>query len=48
MGEKLTVEGLKRMKGFESLSDETAAKILEQLEEYVSIVLMQMNRLKLL
>lgn len=48
MGEKLTVAGLKTMKGFESLSDETAAEVLKQMEEYVAIVLKQMSRLKLL
>ncbi|MBI3134073.1 MAG: hypothetical protein HYZ14_05295 [Bacteroidetes bacterium] len=48
MGEKLTVAGLKTMKGFESLSDDTAAEVLKQMEEYVTIVLMQMSRLKLL
>jgi hypothetical protein len=44
----MTVTGLKAMRGFETLSDETAAEVLKQMEEYVMIVLNQMSRLKLL
>ena len=48
IGEKMTVATLKTIKGYETLSDETAAEVLKQMEEYVTIVLMQMSRLKLL
>ncbi len=48
IGKKMSVTGLKAMRGFETLSDETAAEVLKQMEEYVMIVLNQMSRLKLL
>lgn len=48
IGEKMTVATLKTIKEYETLSDETAAEVLQQMEEYVTIVLMQMSRLKLL
>lgn len=44
---KLTIASLKAMRGFEHLSDEKAKEIIQQLEEYASIVLVQMNRLGL-
>ncbi len=43
--QKLTVQRLKTMKGFEHLSDEIATQIIKQLEEYTKIVLKQLNRL---
>ena len=48
IGQKMTVARLKAMKGFEALSDEAATELLQQMEEYVTIVLMQMSRLKIL
>lgn len=47
-GQKMTIVKLKAMKGFENISDERAKEILIQLEEYVSIVLRQKNRLQLI
>lgn len=42
---KLTCTTLKAMRGFENLTDEMASEIVEQLEEYASIILKQINRL---
>lgn len=44
-GKKLTGTTLKAMRGFENLTDELADEIVEQLEEYASIILKQLNRL---
>lgn len=45
-GRKMTIARLKTMKGFEKVSDEVAGQVIEQLEEYASIVLKQLNRLQ--
>jgi len=47
-GRKMTITRLKTMRGFEKVSDEVAKQIIEQLEEYASIVLKQLNRLQTL
>lgn len=44
-GKKMTGATLKAMRGFENLTDEMASEIVEQLEEYASIILKQINRL---
>lgn len=44
-GKKMTGATLKAMSGFEKLSDELANEIVEQLEEYATIILKQINRL---
>jgi hypothetical protein len=43
---KLTVARVKTMKGFESISDCMAKDILDQLREYASIVLLQLNHVE--
>ena len=45
-GRKMTIARLKTMKGFEKISDEVAKQVIEQLEEYASIVIKQLNRLQ--
>ena len=47
-GCKMTVAKLKAMKGFENLTDNVAQEVIEQLEEYATIVLKQLSRLKIL
>lgn len=47
-GNKMTGATLKAMKGFENLTEEMASEIVEQLEEYASIILKQINRLNAL
>ena len=47
-GCKMTVSKLKAMEGFENLTDEVAQEVIEQLEEYATIVLKQLSRLKML
>ena len=47
-GSKMTVAKLKAKEGFENLTDEVAQEIIEQLEEYATIVLKQLSRLKIL
>ena len=47
-GTKMTVAKLKAKEGFENLTDEVAQEIIEQLEEYATIVLKQLSRLKIL
>ncbi len=47
-GSKMTIAKLKTKEGFENLTDEVAQEIIEQLEEYATIVLKQLSRLKLL
>ena len=47
-GSKMTVAKLKTKAGFENLTDEVAQEIIEQLEEYATIVLKQLSRLKIL
>ena len=47
-GKKMTGATLKAMRGFEKLSDELANEIVEQLEEYATIILKQINRLNAL
>jgi len=47
-GSKMTVAKLKTKEGFENLTDEVAQEIIEQLEEYATIVLKQLSRLKIL
>ncbi|MBK7128235.1 MAG: hypothetical protein IPM74_12590 [Crocinitomicaceae bacterium] len=44
-GKKMIGTTLKAMRGFEKLSDELANEIVEQLEEYATIILKQINRL---
>lgn len=46
-GRKMTVTRLRAMKGFEKISDEKAKEVLEQLEEYARVALMQINRLNI-
>jgi hypothetical protein len=48
MNKPFTHEDLIKCKGFEDLSEETAIEVLDQMKEYVEIVLIQMNRLGLL
>jgi len=45
---KMTIVKLKTMGGFENLTDEIAQEVIEQLEEYATVVLKQLNRLKML
>jgi hypothetical protein len=47
-GTKMTIVKLKTMGGFENLTDEIAQEVIEQLEEYATVVLKQLNRLKML
>lgn len=43
--EKLTAESLKLIKGFENMSNESRQQVLETLEEYARIVILQLNRI---
>jgi len=45
--QKMTVSRLKAMKGFENITDETARKVIDQLQEMVSIICRQLNRKQL-
>lgn len=42
---RLTVNRLKQMKGFEGLDESLACNLISQLREYAQIVVKQMNRL---
>ncbi len=44
--QRMTAARLRTMKGFEHLSDEAAKKMIGHMEEYMSIVLKQINRLQ--
>lgn len=46
-GQKMTIARLKKMKGFEKISDKNAKEVLAQLEEYARIALTQINRLNI-
>lgn len=48
LGVKFTAAGLMQMKGFENLKQEVAQKLVDELKEYVQIVLKQLNRLNVL
>ena len=45
---KITVAKLKAMEGFENITDDVATQIIEQIDEYATIVLKQLNRLQIL
>ena len=46
-GQKMTIARLRKMKGFEKITDEKAKEVLIQLEEYARIALTQINRLNI-